>query len=322
MAGSSAQRDEAARVESVDQVPALPTWARYVLGPAWVLAQRGIDVGPVQVHVDSQVPQGAGLSSSAAVICSVTLALLDLVGVSLDPDELLALTRQVENDVVGAPTGGLDQLASLRSRSGHALLCDFADLSTRDVPLDLAGHGLCLLVLDTRVAHEHSDGEYAQRRATCERAARALGVTSLREVTPDRLARPREALDEVEHRRVRHVVTEDQRVRDVVALLEAGRPGDVGPLLSASHDSLRDDYEVSVPALDVAQETLLDAGATGARMTGGGFGGCVIALVDVERRVPAAEAVTEAFARRGWPPPRTIRVEPSRGAHRWAEQPA
>ena len=317
LVATSAQRGEQVRADTVEQVPALTTWARYVLGPAWVLASRGVEVPPLEVRVDSDVPLGAGLSSSAAVICSVSTALLDLLGVDLDPEELLTLTREVENDVVGAPTGGLDQMASLWCRPGHALLCDFRDLSTRDVALDVAASGLALVVTDTRVEHQHAEGEYAARRDTCDRAAQTLGVESLREISFDRLDSALASLAEHEARRcVRHVVTENQRVCDVVALLEAGRPADVGQLLSASHDSLRDDYRVTVPALDLAQATLLGSGALGARMTGGGFGGCVVALLSVDLVPTATEATASAFAGRGLAAPRSFVVEPSGGAHR------
>jgi galactokinase len=316
---SSAQLDEPVVLATLEDVRTAPSWVRYVLGCAWVLADRGADVPPLQVHIDSDVPSGAGLSSSAAVVCAVTTALVDLLGLDLDADELLAATRAVENDVVGAPTGGLDQMASLRCRPEHALLCDFRDLSTRQVPLPLADHGLALLVLDTRTEHSHADGAYAARRDGCTRAAQVLGVESLREVDVDGLDAALGRLDDEGRRYVRHVVTENDRVRQVVDLLDAGRVGDVGPLLIASHASLRDDYRVTVPELDVAADTLVEAGALGARMTGGGFGGCVIALLPEDRVEPAAEAVRSAFGARGFGEPRHVVARPSAGAH--AEDP-
>jgi galactokinase len=311
---TSVQLDEPAVLRRLADVGSAPSWAKYVLGCASVLADRGAEVPPVEIRIDCDVPSGAGLSSSAAVVCSVTSALADLLELDLDPDELLAATRAVENDVVGAPTGGLDQMASLRCEADHALLCDFRDLSTRQVPLPLADHGLAMLVVDTRTEHSHADGEYAARRDGCARAAEALGVSSLREVGTDDLDRALGRLDEEGRRYLRHVVTENDRVRRVVELLDAGRVGDIGPLLTESHASLRDDYRVTVPELDVAAQTLVDAGALGARMTGGGFGGCVIALVPEEAVDPATEAVRREFESRGFERPRHLVTRPSAGA--------
>lgn len=312
-AAASAQTGEQVAVDDLDELP--EGWVRYALGPARVLRDRGHDVPPVRVDIDSDVPLGAGLSSSAAVVCSVTTALDDLLGLGLTADELLAVSRAAENDVVGAPTGGLDQLASLRSEEGHVLLCDFADFSTELVPFAPAAHGLELLVVDTRVEHGHAHGEYADRRSSCEEAARRLGVRSLREVTalPDALAT---LDDDILRRRTRHVVTETERVGQVVGLLREGDVAAIGPLMSASHASLRDDFEVTVPALDLAAEVLVEAGALGARMTGGGFGGCVIALVPSERVGAAASAVENAFAAGGYGAPASFVAVPSAGARR------
>ncbi|MFT4010634.1 MAG: galactokinase [Nocardioidaceae bacterium] len=309
--------DQRIELASIGGLPDLevPLWVKYVLGPAWVLHRRGIDVPALRVGIDSSVPVGAGLSSSAAVICSVTTALLDLLELRLDADELLAVTRAVENDVVGAPTGGLDQLTSLRGQAGHALLCDFADLSSRPVPFDPGVHGLALLVVDTQAPHAHATGEYGRRRAGCEAAARALGLASLREVGD--LDAALASLREDEQRRyVRHVVTENDRVRRVAALLESGDVGAIGPLLTASHDSLRDDYRVTVPPLDIAVATLLEHDALGARMTGGGFGGCVIGLLPVAAVAGALAAVRDAFADHGFDPPSAFVTRPSGGARR------
>lgn len=303
--------------EEAERLPSYagPTWVRYALGPVWALRQAGIDIPPLQVRTDSGVPIGAGLSSSAAVICAVTTAIVDLVDAAVDNDALLAVTRAVENEVVGAPTGGLDQWASLRCRPGAALLCDFSDGSSRQVRFDPVAAGLAVLVVDTKAPHRHADGEYAQRRAGCERAAVQLGIPSLREVRD--LDSALEALGDAELRRyVRHVVTENARVERVVDLLEDGRVGDIGPLLSASHASLRDEYRVTVPQLDMAVAVLEETGALGARMTGGGFGGCVIALVPASDVDHAVEAVMRVFAREGFTAPGTFVVQPSAGARR------
>jgi galactokinase len=309
----SAQNGEHVDVADLGALP--PGWVRYALGPARVLRDRGYHVPPVSVAIDSNVPVGAGLSSSAAVVCSVTAALDDLLELGLSPHELLAVSQTTENGVVGVPTGGLDQLASLLCRADHVLLCDFSDLSTRLVPFAPEAHGLQVLVVDTRVEHGHSDGEYAARRRSCEDAARRLGVASLRNVT-DVDAAFGSLDDEVLRRRTRHVVSENARVREVVGLLEAGDVAAIGPLLSASHASLRDDFEVTVPELDLAAEVLVKAGALGARMTGGGFGGCVIGLVPAGRTDAATRAVETAFAAAGYRAPWSFLARPSAGARR------
>lgn len=299
----------------------VPEWSRYVLGALWLLTDRGIDVPPLEVEVDSDVPSGAGLSSSAALVCSVARAVDDHLGLGLDDDALFALTRDVENDAVGAPTGGMDQLVSLRGEAGHALFCDMRSHETRSVPLDLGSSGLTVLVADTRAPHRHSDGEYGARRRGCEEAARRLGVAALRDVTADDLDAALDRLDDDELRRyVRHVVTEDDRVLSVVRLLDAGRLADIGPLLTASHRSMRDDFRITVPEVDTAVDALLEAGALGARMTGGGFGGCVIGLVPAGSVDASGDAVRRAFVDGGFGEPDLFTAEPSQGAHRLARR--
>ena len=293
----------------------VPEWTRYVLGALWLLTDRGVDVPPLEVVVDSDVPTGAGLSSSAALVCSVVRAVDDHLGLGLDDDSVFALTRDVENDAVGAPTGGMDQLVSLRGEAGHVLLCDMRSHDTRPVPLDLAGHGLSVLVADTRAPHKHADGEYGARRRGCEEAARRLGVPALRDVPGEGLADALGRLDDDELRRyVRHVVTEDERVLAVARLLDEGRLPDIGQALTASHTSMRDDFRITVPEVDTAVEALLSAGALGARMTGGGFGGCVIGLLP-ERDVEAAgEGVRRAFADAGFGEPSLFTASAEAGA--------
>lgn len=318
----SAQEPSGVReVRLADAVPGAVTgWAAYVVGVAWALRASGHAVGGFDLAIDSCVPFGAGLSSSAALEAAVAVALDDLhdLGLSGDVDGTGAATHdpgravladvcvRAENDMAGAPTGGMDQAASLRARAGHALLLDCRDGAVRHVPFDLAARGLALLVVDTRAPHSHVDGEYAQRRAACEDAARRLGVASLRDVADD----PRgdawalEALaagadGDVLVRRVRHVVAEIGRVTAFVAALDAGDVAAVGPLMDASHASLRDDYAVSCRELDVAVDTARAAGAHGARMTGGGFGGSAIALVGAGDVARVAQAVAAAFAAHG-----------------------
>ena len=295
----------------------VPEWSRYVLGALWLLTDRGTDVPPLEVEVDSDVPSGAGLSSSAALVCSVARAVDDHLGLGLDDDALFALTRDVENDAVGAPTGGMDQLVSLRGEAGHALFCDMRSHATRSVPLDLGGSGLAVLVADTRAPHRHSDGEYGARRRGCEEAARRLAVPALRDVTADDLDAALERLDDAELRRyVRHVVTEDDRVLSVVRLLDEGRLADIGPLLTASHRSMRDDFRITVPEVDTAVAAALEAGAYGARMTGGGFGGCVLALVEADAVEPVVRAVEAAYEKAGFRAPSTFVATASDGARK------
>ena len=298
--------------------PTLPTWTGYLLGVPWALRARGRDVGGLDISVDSDVPVGSGLSSSAALVCSTATAVDDLLGRGLDADEMLALTRSVENDFVGAPTGGMDQLASLRCIEGHALFCDMRSLETANVPLRVEQAGLTIVVIDSRAEHRHADGAYRQRRSGCERACELLGVSALREIAVDDLpaALPRLHDDEL-GRYVRHVVTENERVLQVVDLLRADRVADIGPLLTESHTSMREDYRITVDEIDVAVEALLDAGALGARMTGGGFGGCVIGLVATEHVDEAVALVHRRYAERGFRAPGHFTVQRAApGAHR------
>ncbi|HLU55879.1 MAG TPA: galactokinase [Pseudonocardia sp.] len=293
-------------------------WSGYVAGVLWALREAGYRVGGIDVLVTDTVPLGSGLSSSAALECAVAIAVDDLYGLGLggSPEGrkvLVDACRRAENDVVGAQTGGMDQAASLLGTAGHALLLDTRDGSTRQVPFAPAEVGLTLLVIDTKVRHSHAGGEYGARRASVEKAAAVLG-RSLRDVTVADLA----ALDADLLPRARHVVTEIDRVRRTVALLDAGRIAEIGPLLDASHASLAGDYQVSVPELDLACATARAAGALGARMTGGGFGGSAIALVPADAADSVAGAVRAAFATAGHREPDIRAAEPSAGAERIA----
>ncbi|WP_299036760.1 galactokinase family protein [uncultured Pseudokineococcus sp.] len=334
----------------------VPGWPAYPAGVLWALGPDagrggvgpGWDVPGVDLAVTSDVPVGAGLSSSAALTCSTALAVADLVGQGTheqgtheegtheestheegtDEDalrrQLVAACVRAENEVAGSPTGGMDQQASLRARAQHLLLLDSADGSVEHVPLALEEHGLVLLVVDTRAPHRLVDGQYADRRAGCARAAELLGVphlaraadTSGVEEVLDRL-RAASAEDDVV-RRARHVLTEEQRTRALVDLLRQGRPQDVGPLLDGSHASLRDDHEVSSPELDVVTDAARAAGALGARMTGGGFGGSAVALVREGDVDAVARAVTRASAEAGHPRPQLVSVVAAGGAERLA----
>jgi galactokinase len=273
-------------------------WAAYPAGVAWALGQAGVEVGGADLVVDGKVPAGSGLSSSAALECATATALADLHGAGLDRPALAALARRAENEVVGVPSGAMDQMVSMLGRAGHALFLDTRSLATEQVPLPLEAAALSLLVIDTRAGHRLVDGAYADRRAACEAAAAVLGVPALRGA--------------------RHVVTENARVLEAVELLRAGRLDRLGPLLAASHASLRDDYEVSSPELDTAVEVAVAAGAVGARMTGAGFGGSAIALVPGDLAAQVEDRVADAFAAAGFGPPEVRAVTPSEGARRLA----
>lgn len=292
-------------------------WGGYVAGVAWALREAGHAVGGFDVYIDSCVPFGAGLSSSAALEAAVAVALDDLYGLGLagsadEPDDagralLAQACVRAENEIAGAPTGGMDQAAALRATPGHALLLDCRDGSVTQLPFDLAAHGLELLVVDTRAEHSHAGGEYGVRRASCEDAVARLGIGSLRELTDPEgdvpgalaaLADGSEGADE-RVRRVQHVVTEIVRVEQFVDHLGRDDLEHLGPLMDASHASLQHDYEVSCRELDLTVEVARAAGALGARMTGGGFGGSAIALVAAGTSQAVAERVAEAFAAEG-----------------------
>jgi galactokinase len=303
-------------------------WAAYPAGVAWALEAAGHPVPGACIAIDSDLPAGAGLSSSAALECATALALTELAlteqALPLPRRELAAIARRAENEFVGVPSGIMDQSASLLSQAGHALLLDCRSLETSQVPFDPAAAGASLLLVNTRAKHDLVDGEYGQRRAECEEAARRLGIPSLRSLTTpaeaDRLADP------VLRRRARHVITDNQRVLDVVALLSSP-PGvsadtyrDIGRLLTQSHASLRDDFEISWPEADATVEAALVAGAFGARMMGGGFGGSVLALVPATGAGQVRDAVTAAFARHAWKAPEFLDAVPSASARRLALQ--
>jgi galactokinase len=287
-----------------DQLEGADPWALYVVGVLQALdVTQGMDV-----EVTSDVPIGAGLSSSAALECSVAVALDELMGLGRTAQELAEACVLAEQEYVGAPTGGLDQAIAMHAHEGHALLLDFADGSRSQVPFDPGAHGLAVLVIDTKVSHELTDGGYGSRKDQAWEAARILGLEHVAEATD------LDGLPEPLLRRARHVVTEVARVD---AFVEALREDDwtrLGPLLDASHASLRDDYEVSCEELDVTVEVARQAGALGARMTGGGFGGSAIALVPVERVRAVQAAVATAFVAHGWGAPDFFVAEPGGGA--------
>lgn len=318
-------RDWSGRIDEVGP-GTVPGWAGYVAGVPWALRADGLDVPGFAALIDSQVPLGSGLSSSAALSCSVAVALDGAVGYGLaDHDagraQLAAACMRAENLIAQAPTGGLDQTASLRCSTGHALLIDCVTFTVEQVPFDLAAAGLELLVTDTRAHHAHAVGGYGSRRTQCEEAAARLGLPFLAQLPADGLDRALDTLavadpEGVLGRRTRHVVSESARVGQVVGLVRAGDLRSVGPVLDASHASLRDDFEVSCDELDLACAVAGRAGALGSRMIGGGFGGSCIHLVQRDRVEPVAAAIRQAFAAEGMAEPVFLRALPDAPAGR------
>jgi galactokinase len=288
-------------------------WAGYVAGVIWGLRRRGFDVPGYDLVVESDVPLGAGLSSSAALTCSVAAAVSDDCGFGLTPEEIAEVARVAENDFVGVSTGAMDQLAAMLCRQGSALLVDCRSLQTRPVELGLAEAGLLLLLINTEVQHELAGSQYGARRSDCEEAARELGLPALRDASPGQVAT---LTNERLRRRAHHVVTEIARVDEVVDLLDAGRPAEIGAVLTSSHTSLRDDYEVSSDELDATVDAALSAGALGARMVGGGFGGCAIVLCREADDARVRQSVQDTYDDRGWRAPTITTPEPSEGAHK------
>ncbi|MDR7280676.1 galactokinase [Catenuloplanes atrovinosus] len=314
----SALTGETIRFTVDDLTPgAVEGWGAYVASVVWALRERGYEAPGARLAITSDVPLGAGLSSSASLESAVLGALIDLGGLDVPVEERPAIAQLGENRYVGMPSGILDQSASIRCREGHALFLDCRSLEVEHIPFDLAAAGLAILVINSNAPHQLVDGEYAARRASCEAAASALGVPALRDVPLDGLDDALARLDdEVLRRRTRHIVTEDDRVLRTVELLRAGDVRGIGPLMTASHASMRDDFEITVEQVDVAVAAALEAGAYGARMTGGGFGGCVLALVETSAADEVRGAVEKAYAARSFTPPTTFTATAAPGAHR------
>ena len=285
-------------------------WEKYVLGVIWTL---NISTG-VDILVDGHVPSGAGLSSSAALECSVAVGLNALFSLGNSLEDLARATQRAENDYVGMPCGIMDQSVSLMGREGSALLLDCRDLTTESVPFDVASQGLELLIIDTQAHHALVDGGYAERRASCESVAAKFDIPSMRHLTMDTLNARKSEITETEYIRARHAVTEIARVKDAVTALRANDFTTLGRLINESHISLRDDYTVSCPELDAAVDASLAAGALGSRMVGGGFGGSAIALIQADQIDAVKEAIKTSYAAKGFKAPRFFTSLPSAGA--------
>ena len=285
-------------------------WERYVLSVIWAMEiKSGVDV-----MVDGNVPLGAGLSSSAALECSVATALNGIFSLGFDLQTLARLTQKGENEYVGVPCGIMDQSVSLMAQAGSALLLDCRDLTSRNVSFDVATSGLELLIIDTQAHHSLTDGGYAQRRESCDSVVDKLSVRSMRELSLEHLNASRKLISETEFIRARHAVTEIARVFDAVNALETRNFYELGRLLNASHASLRDDYNVSCPELNTAVDAALSAGALGARMIGGGFGGSAIALIKASHVQETTNAIEKAFVHSKFKSPRFFTSLPSQGA--------
>jgi galactokinase len=308
---SAQRRNKIVTVDIADVKPGLKgEWERYALGVLWSM---GVTSG-VDIMIDGHVPLGAGLSSSAALECSVATAMNHSFDMGFSLEELARLTQRAENQYVGVPCGIMDQSVSLMATQGFALLLDCRDLSTRNIPFDVAAHGLELLIIDTQAHHALTDGGYAERRASCESVATKLAVKSMRELSMAQLNAAQDQITKTEYIRARHAVGEMMRVQECVEALSIGDFVQVGELINQSHVSLRDDYTVSCPELDTAVEASLAAGAMGSRMVGGGFGGSAIALIEASKTAQTIRAVESAFVAKKFKAPRFFTSLPSQGA--------
>lgn len=287
-------------------------WAAYVAGVFWAVRELGHRVPGADLVLDGDLPLGAGLSSSAAVEALVASALNDLCELGLDRLSLARLCRRAENDFVAVPCGFMDQLAVLHGEADQAMLIDLAaePPSIEPVAADWGAAGLSLIVIDTMTRHRLNDGQYAQRRDECAQASAVLGLDHLAAAGPDAIFK---LDDEILKARTRHVITETARVRGAARAMRSGNWEQFGTMMTASHQSLRDDFAVSRIELDVAVEAALEAGAHGARMTGAGFGGSAIALVDSDQRAQLRDAVLARFDFHQFTAPTLFEVHPADG---------
>ncbi len=286
-------------------------WSDYVRGMIAALQAAGHELCGADLAIAGNVPQGSGMSSSASICVATGTALAALAGIAIEPTEIALLAQAAENDFVGTRCGIMDQLASARGVAGHALLIDCRSLDCRPAPIP---RELAILIVHSGVTRGLVEGHYNQRRAQCEEAAAQLGVPALRDATPDALEAARGRLDPLVHARARHVITENLRTLASAEALAAGDLAALGALMAASHASMRDDFAITVPAIDALQAELqaLIGETGGARMTGGGFGGAVVALLPRERAAEIAGRLT--YRTPAGAPPQIMIEIPASGA--------
>ncbi|NOZ38621.1 MAG: galactokinase [Planctomycetes bacterium] len=297
-------------------VTGLPVWTRYLRGVFDAYREEGIYPKAFDAVVDSTVPLGGGLSSSAALEVATATLIETITGQSVTPVRKALLCQQAEHRSAGVPCGIMDQFSSVLCQAGHLMLLDCRSQETTMVPM--TDPSIEVLIINSNVKHELTGGEYAKRRAQCEAAAQALRVPTLREASLAMLEEKKSELDALLYRRARHVITEINRTTATAAAIEAGRWADVGELMAASHASLRDDYEVSCPELDIlvaaASELGIEQGLLGSRMTGGGFGGCTVSLVKTEATTKVAKEICKRYRRQTGVTAIAFATPPAQGA--------
>jgi galactokinase len=311
---SSAQEGGAVGIALDTRPGDTPGWAGYVAGVIWALRSAGYPVPGGIMQIRSEVPIGSGLSSSAALECAVLGAVSTAAGTAPPPLDQARLAQRAENEYVGVPTGLLDQLAVLFGEPDRAVLIDFAETDVQSLVFDPEPSGVALMLIDSLQRHRHAGGEYADRRASCERAAAAVGARTLRDIQDRGVDALTGVVDPLDFRRARHVITENQRVRDFAAAVGRGDYVEAGRIFAASHISMRDDFQITTEHVDLIANRAMDAGALGARMTGGGFGGCVIALVPLDKFSTVADAVRAQVSRAGLAEPMIGRTRAAAGA--------
>lgn len=321
---STALRETATIEADNDQPSENPTWHDYIRGVVVGCQREGLRSGPLEMVIDSSVPLGGGLSSSAALEVATATLLEAVSGQALDPVQKALLCQRAEHDFAGVPCGIMDQFSITLCQRDHLMLLDCRSQDSRLVPM--TDPAVAVLVINTNVKHELTGGEYAERRRQCEEAATQLGVASLRDVTTSQLAAAQEQLDPIHYRRARHVVGEIARTREAAELIAESNWSAVGERMVASHESLRDDYEVSCPELDLLVDLARKVGAAGgvigSRMTGGGFGGCTVTLVETDRVDEVAGEMTRAYQQETGITPSWFTTRPADGARVLLDNPA
>lgn len=290
-------------------------WGNYITGVLAGMTQQGSTIPPLQAVTLSNVPIGGGLSSSASLEVAVSTMVEAITDASIDPVAKGLICQKAEHEFVGVPCGIMDQFASVLCQKDHVLLLDCQDQSFEQIPF--TNPDIAVLIINSEVKHELSGGEYAQRRSSCEKATRILEVDSFRDLTIEQVSAKRDSMDPVVFKRAKHVVGEIARTTDAAAALKADDWDKVGELMYASHNSLRDDFEVSCKELDILVELASKTeGVIGSRMTGGGFGGCTVTLVAGDKADAATESICKQYQQATGVNPTAFVTRPSQGAHR------